>query len=168
MAFVCQLKVSHQIQTENHLFKNKNVLNCNCNTLPKIPIRFQARPGALSLEKCLDLGVPTGPFLGQLKNGHDVKLDNGTVVHAADVRAPDDPGPAFCILDIPTEDYLDSLEANQSAFEPHQTGGKCADDLAVLVIHFTPAHIMQHPTYRAFMDRFPESTNHLVLNETNK
>lgn len=138
--------------------------------VPKIPTQycFKARPGALSLEKCLDKGVPAGPLLGQLKNGKDVTLPNGTIVHAVDVRAPDDPGPAFCILDIPSEDYLESLEANNTAFQPYQSAGKNLNDLAVLVIHFTPSHIMEHPTYKAFMERFPKSTNHLVLNETNK
>lgn len=53
------------------------------------------RPGALSLEKCLQLGVPKGPLLGKLKNGETLTLENGTVVYPADVRDPDDPGPIF-------------------------------------------------------------------------
>lgn len=57
--------------------------------------KLQPRPGALSLEKCVDRGVPTGPLLGQLKNGFDVTLENGTLVKADDVREASDPGPVF-------------------------------------------------------------------------
>lgn len=37
------------------------------------------------MEKCVQLGVPPGPLLGELKAGRDVVLDNGNVVKAADV-----------------------------------------------------------------------------------
>lgn len=57
--------------------------------------KLQPRPGALSLEKCVEKGVPPGPLLGQLKNGNDVTLENGTVVKADDVRGISDPGPVF-------------------------------------------------------------------------
>lgn len=57
--------------------------------------KLQPRPGILSLEKCVEKGVPPGPLLGQLKNGNDVTLENGTVVKADDVRGVSDPGPVF-------------------------------------------------------------------------
>lgn len=57
--------------------------------------KLQPRPGALSLEKCVESGVPPGPLLGQLKNGNDVTLENGTVVKADEVRGVSDPGPVF-------------------------------------------------------------------------
>lgn len=53
------------------------------------------RPGSLSLEKCLKLGVPKGPLLGKLKNGETITIENGTTVRPEDVRDPDDPGPIF-------------------------------------------------------------------------
>lgn len=53
------------------------------------------RPGALSLEKCLKLGVPKGPMLGRLKNGEVLTLENGVTVRPEDVREPNDPGPIF-------------------------------------------------------------------------
>lgn len=58
------------------------------------------RPGALSLEKCLNLGVPKGPLLGRLKNGETLTLDNGVTVKPEDVREPDDPGPIFLGFEI--------------------------------------------------------------------
>lgn len=53
------------------------------------------RPGALSLEKCMRLGVPKGPLLGKLKNGESLTLESGVTVRPEDVREPDDPGPIF-------------------------------------------------------------------------
>lgn len=129
--------------------------------------QLKPRPGALSLEKCVDRGVPPGPLLGQLKNGHDVRLADGTVVLAHEVRAPDDPGPAFCVLDIPSVDYLDSLEANAERFVG--AGGTAADGAGpVLLIHFTPAHVVEHPRYQRFMGQFGRATTQLMLNETNR
>lgn len=57
--------------------------------------RLHARPGALSLEKCVERGVPPGPLLGQLKSGKDITLNDGTVVKSEDVCMPDDPGPVM-------------------------------------------------------------------------
>ena len=37
------------------------------------------------MEKCVSLGVPPGPLLGELKAGRDIVLDDGTVVKASDV-----------------------------------------------------------------------------------
>lgn len=56
---------------------------------------LKPRPGTLDLEKCVEYGVPPGPLLGQLKNGYDVALSNGTIVMSKDVRGPDDPGTRF-------------------------------------------------------------------------
>lgn len=53
------------------------------------------RPGSLSLEKCLKLGVPKGPLLGKLKNGETITLEDGATIHPENVREPDDPGPIF-------------------------------------------------------------------------
>ena len=131
--------------------------------------RLKAKPGALSLEKCVDKGVPPGPLLGQLKNGNDVKLANGTIVYANEVRAPDDLGPIFCILDIPNEEYLDSLIENQHLFEKFAaTEESVSDHHASIILHFTPKHIMDNPIYKQFMDTFSENTTHLILNGTNK
>lgn len=56
---------------------------------------LQKRMGTLDLEKCVEKGVKPGPMLGQLKNGHDVVLPDGTLVRAKDVKTPDQPGPVF-------------------------------------------------------------------------
>jgi len=48
-------------------------------------ISVKPKPGRLLVQKCVEMGVPTGPLLGELKLGRDVVLDDGTVVKAAEV-----------------------------------------------------------------------------------
>lgn len=55
-------------------------------------------PGELLIDKAQALGVPKGPLLGQLKNGHDIVLENGDVIHAKDVVAPAKKGFTLSIL----------------------------------------------------------------------
>lgn len=55
--------------------------------IPCLGYRIEQKPvaGELQIDKARALGVPKGPLLGQLKKGHDVTLDDGTVVYATDV-----------------------------------------------------------------------------------
>lgn len=132
---------------------NNNVIAFVCQLKP--------RPGALCLEKCVDRGVPTGPLLGQLKNGQDVRLADGTLVRAAEVRSPDDPGPRFCVIDVPGAEYLDSLEACAERFVSGGTE-------PVLLLHFSPPEVVENPVYQRFMARFSRGTTQLMLNATNR
>jgi ribonuclease Z len=54
--------------------------------------------GALDAAKAKQLGVPNGPLLGKLKNGHSVTLDDQTVVTPEDVIGPPIPGRVVAIL----------------------------------------------------------------------
>lgn len=67
--------------------KISNVMSYICKLKP--------RSGKLCLTKCSEKGVPSGPLLGQLKNGQDVTLPDGTVVYSKDVCHPMTPGPVF-------------------------------------------------------------------------
>ncbi|CAH1971818.1 unnamed protein product [Acanthoscelides obtectus] len=128
--------------------------------------RLQPRPGALNLDRCVKMGVPPGPLLGKLKSGEDVTLKDGTVVCSKDVCEPDDPGPIFIVVDCPAVDYIDSLLNNES-LKQHQRFAKSDDCVASLVVHFTAKEVMEHPSYKKWVDEFPPSTQHLVLNESN-
>ncbi|XP_050513162.1 ribonuclease Z, mitochondrial isoform X2 [Diabrotica virgifera virgifera] len=128
--------------------------------------KLQPRPGALNLEKCVQMGIKPGPVFGKLKNGEDVTLPNGTVVRSADVCEPDDPGLVFIVLDCPTVDYLDSLE-NSQIITNHQKYNKDETQIASLIVHFTPKDVVENPRYKAWMEHFPASTTHLMLNEYN-
>ncbi|XP_018570801.1 ribonuclease Z, mitochondrial [Anoplophora glabripennis] len=128
--------------------------------------RLQPRPGALNLDKCVRMGVPPGPLLGKLKGGEDVVLPNGNVVTSKDVCEPDDAGPVFIVVDCPSEEYLDSL-TNSEELKRHQIFATEDCDIATLVVHFTPADVVQHPRYKKWMENFSASTQHMILNETN-
>lgn len=128
--------------------------------------RLQPRPGALDLEKCVKKGVPPGPLLGKLKSGESVVLANGNVVESKDVRDPDDPGPVFIVVDCPTEEYLNSLMENEE-FAKHQATATINEDLALVVVHFSPKHVMENEKYKAWIERFSLSTQHLVINDYN-
>ncbi|MBQ0140541.1 MAG: ribonuclease Z [Kurthia sp.] len=55
-------------------------------------------PGKLDIEFARSLGVPKGPLLGQLKNGQDVTLENGTVIKSESVVSEPVPGFTLAIL----------------------------------------------------------------------
>ncbi|KAG5890173.1 hypothetical protein JTB14_014340 [Gonioctena quinquepunctata] len=129
--------------------------------------RLHPRPGALNLEKCVQMGVPPGPLLGKLKSGEDVELPNGNVVSSKDVCEPDDPGPTFIVVDCPSEEYLDSLIGSK-AFIKHQRSCNCDEEAANVVVHFTPRAVVNHPRYKQWIDEFLPSTQHIMLNEYNR
>ncbi|XP_031628749.1 ribonuclease Z, mitochondrial [Contarinia nasturtii] len=124
------------------------------------------RPGALSLEKCLKLGVPKGPLLGKLKNGETLILDNGVTVRPEDVREPDDPGPVFLVIDIPSIDFLISLQNNEK-FTEYLRSSHAEPDRTDLILHFSPASVVGTDEYKEFVESFPTSTQHLLINEQN-
>nr|CAD7441864.1 unnamed protein product [Timema bartmani] len=128
--------------------------------------QLKPRAGALCLERCVERGVPAGPLLGRLKSGEDVELPDGTLVMSVDVCLPDDPGPVFIVVDCPSVDYLDRL-VNHSVFTKHQATATSENDVAYLVVHFTPQGVMEDSRYRHWMDQFSPSTYHLVLNDSN-
>uniref|UniRef100_A0A182JMM4 Zinc phosphodiesterase ELAC protein 2 n=1 Tax=Anopheles atroparvus TaxID=41427 RepID=A0A182JMM4_ANOAO len=129
--------------------------------------KLKPRHGQLSLEKCVDFGVPAGPLLGQLKNGNDITLPDGRIVRSCDVRAPDDPGPVFIFIDIPSREYFKDFQAKAALFAPYQQGATEESDQALFVIHFSPLEVMRCDEYRQFNDCFSASTRHIALNEVN-
>lgn len=125
------------------------------------------RPGALNVQKCFALGVPKGPMLGILKNGESVTLNNGTVINPDNVRDPDDPGPIFLVIDLPTIGHLKSLRHNEQ-FVQYLQNSLAEDGREDLILHFSSTNIIETTEYREFIDSFAKSTKHLLLNEQNK
>jgi ribonuclease Z len=62
--------------------------------------RVEQKPllGELLVDKAFALGVPKGPLLGKLKAGHDVQLENGTIVKSNEVTSPPKKGFTVTIL----------------------------------------------------------------------
>ncbi len=55
-------------------------------------------PPVLLIDKALELGVPKGPMLAKLKNGHDVVLDSGQIVSSREVTGTSVKGFSLAIL----------------------------------------------------------------------
>lgn len=126
--------------------------------------KLKPRPGALNLIKCVERGVSPGPLLGQLKNGFDVTLPDGTVVLSKDVSEPSETALSFVFLDIPTAEYLPALQAQVEVFRKLQQD---TENEVALVVHFTPAQMLENNCYRDFMANFTPRTQHLYLNSPN-
>ncbi|XP_060802731.1 ribonuclease Z, mitochondrial isoform X2 [Amyelois transitella] len=141
-------------KNEKHEVKGKCTIAYIC-TLKK-------RLGTLDLAKCVELGVPPGPMLGQLKAGFDVVLANGELVLSKDVKTPDDPGPVFIVLEVPELSYLKETE-----FSAHFADSNPPERVPALVVHYTPPHVFRDPKYRKFISMFGRNTKHLVLNSQN-
>ncbi|XP_023943248.2 ribonuclease Z, mitochondrial isoform X2 [Bicyclus anynana] len=134
----------------------------NCSTVAYICI-LKKRLGTLDLEKCVEFGVKPGPLLGQLKSGHDVLLPDGKIVLSKDVKTPDDPGPVFIVLEV-----QDLTNFNEAEFSAHFDDGKNPrENIPTVIVHYTPPHIVSHPTYRAFMAKFGPTPRHVAMNSQN-
>ncbi|GFQ89701.1 zinc phosphodiesterase ELAC protein 2 [Trichonephila clavata] len=122
-----------------------------------------SRPGQLLLRKCADFGVPVGPLLGDLKSGKDVTLPSGKIVYSKDVVSPDQVCPFFLVVECPSEEFLDPF-VNEKQFQEYQNIVSDSSKTASLVVHFTPPKILHSPKYQEWMQRFPSTTSHLILN----
>ena len=62
--------------------------------------RVEQKPllGELLVDKAFALGVPKGPLLGKLKAGHDVQLEDGTIVNSDEVTSPPQKGFTVTVL----------------------------------------------------------------------
>lgn len=140
--------------------------HCDREPILAFVCKCKPRPGTLSLEKCLQRGVPKGPLLGRLKNGESVTLDNGVTVEPEDVCEPDDPGPIFIVLDIPSLEYMKCLEEAEAVKKLHGNDVPI-DDRPSLILHFSPVAVVRSREYQDFTAKFP-STKHLLLNEQNQ
>ncbi|XP_070065958.1 ribonuclease Z, mitochondrial isoform X2 [Drosophila virilis] len=124
--------------------------------------KLKPRPGALNLVKCVEAGVPPGPLLGQLKNGQDVTLPCGKVVYSVDVTEPGETALSFVFIDVPSEQYLSSLQAQAEQYK--QLAASELTEVA-LVVHFSPPELVVNAHYSSFMAaNFSPGTQHIYLN----
>lgn len=57
------------------------------------------------------------------------------------------------MIECPTEDFLDSL-LESGDFTKYQAEAKLKNDMAEVVVHFTPVKVMKHPKYQRWMSRY--------------
>uniref|UniRef100_UPI0037E7E955 zinc phosphodiesterase ELAC protein 2 isoform X1 n=3 Tax=Semicossyphus pulcher TaxID=241346 RepID=UPI0037E7E955 len=128
--------------------------------------RLHPKKGNFLVAQAKELGLPVGtakigPLIAALKDGKIITYD-GKEIRPEQVCTPTDPGPVFLISECPSEEFVEAVCTNQQ-LRRHQTGG--TEDPAALVVHMAPESVLKSDEYRKWMERFPASTEHLILNE---
>ncbi|KAM4662627.1 zinc phosphodiesterase ELAC protein 2 [Discoglossus pictus] len=128
--------------------------------------KLHPKKGNFLVLKAKELGLPVGtaaigPIIAKLKAGNSV-LFEGKEIRPEDVCTPTDPGPAFIVVECPSEEFITPLTENET-FKWYQEGK--SESPVVLIVHMTPEHILQSNSYRQWMERFGPKTEHLILNE---
>ncbi|KAF7990329.1 hypothetical protein HCN44_000134 [Aphidius gifuensis] len=140
--------------------------------------KLHNKPGGLDKNKLSKIfKIKPGPYCALLKAGYDIKIKekcknnddinstNYKYIKSSEVCDEDVPGPLFIVLEIPDEDYLDSLIENEILNE-YQTNDvlKNQDNY---IIHFTKENILINKKYREWMKKFTNNTQHIILNDKN-
>lgn len=128
--------------------------------------KLHPKKGNFLVLQAKELGLPVGtsaigPLVAALKDGKSVTYE-GKEIRPEQVCTPTDPGPAFIIIECPSEEFVEAVCSNQQ-LRRYQTGG--TEDPAVLVVHMTPESVLTTDQYKKWMERFPSTTEHLILNE---
>ncbi|XP_071384711.1 zinc phosphodiesterase ELAC protein 2 isoform X4 [Centroberyx affinis] len=128
--------------------------------------KLHPKKGNFLVAEAKERGLPVGtaaigPLIAALKDGRSVVYE-GKEIRPEEVCTPTDPGPVFIVVECPSEDFVEAVCSNQQLGR-HQTGG--AEEPAALVVHMTPESVLKTDQYREWMERFPSTTEHLILNE---
>ncbi|XP_030264862.1 zinc phosphodiesterase ELAC protein 2 [Sparus aurata] len=128
--------------------------------------KLHPKKGNFLVLQAKELGLPVGtaaigPLVSALKDGRTVTYE-GREIRPEQVCTPTDPGLVFVIIECPSEEFVQSV-CNNRQLRRYQTGG--SEDPAVLVVHMTPDSVLNTDEYKTWMERFPSTTEHLILNE---
>uniref|UniRef100_A0A4W6FK45 Zinc phosphodiesterase ELAC protein 2 n=1 Tax=Lates calcarifer TaxID=8187 RepID=A0A4W6FK45_LATCA len=128
--------------------------------------KLHPKKGNFLVTQAKELGLPVGtaaigPLVKALKAGESITFE-GREIRPEQVCTPTDPGPVFIIIECPSEEFVQPVCTNQH-LRRYQTGG--TEDPAVLVVHMTPESVLNTDQYKQWMERFPSTTEHLILNQ---
>lgn len=128
--------------------------------------KLHSKKGNFLVLKAKEMGLPVGtaaigPIIEALKAGKTVTHE-GKEIRPEELCTPADPGPVFIVVDCPSEDFIQPLCTNH-VLQRYQSGG--SEDSAALVVHMTPESVLNTDQYKSWMERFPSSTEHLMMNE---
>uniref|UniRef100_A0A4W3HJE6 Zinc phosphodiesterase ELAC protein 2 n=1 Tax=Callorhinchus milii TaxID=7868 RepID=A0A4W3HJE6_CALMI len=131
--------------------------------------KVHPKKGNFLVLKAKELGLPVGtsaigPIVAALKGGKSVTYE-GKEIRPEDVCTPSDPGPTFLVLECPSEEFVDPMCENEK-LSRYQTRG--SESPPALVVHIVPEAVLESNTYKAWMERFGPTTEHLILNENNQ
>uniref|UniRef100_A0A6Q2YAJ6 Zinc phosphodiesterase ELAC protein 2 n=1 Tax=Esox lucius TaxID=8010 RepID=A0A6Q2YAJ6_ESOLU len=126
-------------------------------------LQLHPKKGNFLVAQAKELGLPVGTaaigrLIAALKDGKSVTYE-GREIRPEEVCTPTDPGPAFIVVECPSEEFVQPVCNNQQ----YQAGG--TEDPAALVVHMTPERVLKNDEYKQWMERFPSTTEHLILNE---
>uniref|UniRef100_A0A8D0CS66 Zinc phosphodiesterase ELAC protein 2 n=1 Tax=Sander lucioperca TaxID=283035 RepID=A0A8D0CS66_SANLU len=124
--------------------------------------KLHPKKGNFLVAQAKELGLPVGtaaigPLIAALKDGKSVTYE-GKEIRPEQVCTPTDPGPVFIIVECPSEEFVEALCTNR-----YQSGG--TEDPAALIVHMTPESVLTTDQYKKWMESFPSTTEHLILNE---
>uniref|UniRef100_A0A4W5N0G9 Zinc phosphodiesterase ELAC protein 2 n=1 Tax=Hucho hucho TaxID=62062 RepID=A0A4W5N0G9_9TELE len=122
--------------------------------------KLHPKKGNFLVAQAKNLGLPVGtaaigPLIAALKDGKSVTYE-GREIHPEEVCTPTDPGPAFIVVECPSEDFVQPICIHQQLR---------TEDPAALVVHMSPESVLKTDEYKQWMERFPSTTEHLILNE---
>ncbi|KAG8006513.1 Zinc phosphodiesterase ELAC protein 2 [Nibea albiflora] len=125
--------------------------------------KLHPKKGNFLVPQAKELGLPVGTaaigqLIAALKDGKSVTYE-GKEIRPEQVCTPTDPGPVFIVIECPSDEFVDAVCSNRQLMR-YQT-----EDPAVLVVHMTPERVLKTDQYKAWMERFPSTTEHLILNE---
>uniref|UniRef100_A0A672Z489 Zinc phosphodiesterase ELAC protein 2 n=1 Tax=Sphaeramia orbicularis TaxID=375764 RepID=A0A672Z489_9TELE len=102
-----------------------------------------------------------GPLISALKGGKSIMYE-GKEIRPEQVCTPTDPGPVFMVVECPSEAFVQAV-CTDHQLRRYQTGG--TEDPPALVVHISPESVLDSDQYKDWMERFPSTTQHLILNE---
>lgn len=128
--------------------------------------KLHPKKGNFLVAQAKELGLPVGtaaigPLIAALKDGKSITYE-GQEIRPEQVCTPTDPGPVFIIVECPSEEFVEAVCTNRQ-LRRYQTGG--TEDCTALVVHMTPESVLETDQYKKWMERFPSTTEHLILNE---
>uniref|UniRef100_A0A8C4HZW8 Zinc phosphodiesterase ELAC protein 2 n=1 Tax=Dicentrarchus labrax TaxID=13489 RepID=A0A8C4HZW8_DICLA len=123
--------------------------------------------GNFLVPQAIELGLPVGtaaigPLISALKDGKTITY-NGKEIRPEQVCTPSEPGAVFIVVECPSEEFIEAVCTNQQLKRYYQTGE--TEGKVVLVAHMTPNSVLKTDQYKKWMERFPSTTEHLILNE---
>ncbi|KAL6460709.1 hypothetical protein MHYP_G00306750 [Metynnis hypsauchen] len=126
--------------------------------------KLHPKKGNFLVQEAKELGLPVGtaaigPIIAALKDGKSVTYE-GKEIQPEEVCTPTDPGPVFLVIDCPSVQFIQPLCTNE-VLQRYQSG----EDGATLVVHMTPESVLKTEDYQRWIERFPSSTEHMIMNE---
>uniref|UniRef100_A0AAQ4Q9V5 Zinc phosphodiesterase ELAC protein 2 n=1 Tax=Gasterosteus aculeatus aculeatus TaxID=481459 RepID=A0AAQ4Q9V5_GASAC len=127
--------------------------------------KLHPKKGNFLVAQARELGLPVGtsaigPLIAALKSGKSVEYE-GKEIRPEQVCTPTDPGPVFLIVECPSEEFVEAVCTNAQLRRYKFSG----EESAALVVHMAPESVLSTDQYKRWMQRFPPTTQHLILNE---